>query len=131
MIDDQIYERLSTYQAVTDVVSPENIFMTLAPDNQAASPYIVFQQISDVPTLSLENTIAIRTARYQVSCYAQADSGGSMSQLRQLKEAVIAALQGYTTESISAIEFDSALDTFEPDTRTYHIPIDFLVTYQQ
>jgi hypothetical protein len=94
-------------------------------DGPITTPYIKYLTVSDARIFK-----TIRPPRMQISCWAD-----DFATVRQLAEAVIAALDDYRGivdgTAIESIQFLNAPELYEAETRLYHIPCDFRVTYRE
>lgn len=94
-------------------------------DGPITTPYIKYLTVSDA-----RYARSIRAARIQVSCWAD-----TYPAVRTLAEAVIATLDDYRGivdgTAIESIQFLNAPELYEAETRLYHIPCDFRVTYRE
>lgn len=94
-------------------------------DGALTPPYIKYLIVSDARIYR-----TIRPPRIQVSCWAD-----DYPTVRQLAEAVIAALDDYhgviDGVAIESIRYLNGPELYEAETRLYHIPCDFRVTYRE
>ncbi|HQD26591.1 MAG TPA: DUF3168 domain-containing protein [Methanoculleus thermophilus] len=94
-------------------------------DGALTPPYIKYLTVSDARIYR-----TIRPPRIQVSCWAD-----DYPTVRQLAEAVIAALDDYhgviDGVAIESIRYLNGPELYEAETRLYHIPCDFRVTYRE
>jgi hypothetical protein len=89
-------------------------------------PVIVTSGISDVPTDTIDSRIALREHRLQ--CEVQALDLG---QARLIKEALIAALNGWRGTTIQVCMFESGgpeLYDWDLNPPRYCLPVDFMLT---
>lgn len=132
MVDDSIYERLSTFGPLVELIG-DHIWSVEVPSDslpveQADWSGIVYYRISDVPTVDLDGSVNLNQARFQLSCLSNIDHRTA----RQIAIQARAALQGYVGgEIVFATYAFGGMDLFEADTtREHHVPIDFLITYR-
>jgi hypothetical protein len=94
-------------------------------DGALTPPYIKYLTVSDARIYR-----TIRPPRMQISCWAE-----DYPTVRQLAEAVIAALDDYhgviDGVAIESIRYLNGPELYEAETRLYHIPCDFRVTYRE
>lgn len=94
-------------------------------DGALTPPYIKYLTVSDARIYR-----TIRPPRIQVSCWAD-----DYPTVRQLAEVVIAALDDYhgviDGVAIESIRYLNGPELYEAETRLYHIPCDFRVTYRE
>lgn len=94
-------------------------------DGALTPPYIKYLTVSDARIYR-----TIRPPRMQISCWAD-----DYPTVRQLAEAVIAALDDYhgviDGVAIESIQYLNGPELYEAETRLYHIPCDFRVTYRE
>jgi len=94
-------------------------------DGALTPPYIKYLTVSDARIYR-----TIRPPRMQISCWAD-----DYPTVRQLAEAVIAALDDYhgviDGVAIESIRYLNGPELYEAETRLYHIPCDFRVTYRE
>ena len=94
-------------------------------DGELTPPYIKYLTVSDARIYR-----TIRPPRIQVSCWAE-----DYPTVRGLAETVIAALDDYhgviDGVAIESIRYLNGPELYEAETRLYHIPCDFRVTYRE
>ncbi len=102
------------------------VFDVKLPDAHALStPVVVVSGISDVPTTEINSTIVIREQR--LTCEIQALD---LVTGRPVKEALIAALHGWSEGTIGMCELESGgpeLYDWEMNPPRYCLPVDFMV----
>lgn len=130
MVDDSIYERLSTFTGITDLVGT-NIWKIEVPEASTPQPSanfsaLVFMRVSDTSEQSVDGDALLNTARFQFSCF----SNISPRQARLISIQLRLALQGYHGGEIMASSFaGGGMDLYESEDRMHHIPVDFFITY--
>jgi hypothetical protein len=118
-------ELLARLRAVPGIASA---FDTSAPDRHpfGASPTLILQHVSTVPTHSIDGALALDEDRWQVSVI-----GANLANVRTVAQAVRDSLHGYRSDAIKYVSFESAPGEFSEGsgaTREHHAPVDFIVT---
>lgn len=130
MVDDSIYDRLTSFTGITDLVGT-NIWKEEVPEENTPLPSdsfsaLVYFRVSDVADQSIDGDVLLNTARFQFSCLSNISSRTA----RLLSVQVRLALQGYHGGEIMASSFaGGGMDLSEPETRMKHIPVDFFIQY--
>lgn len=121
MVADDLIARLKTLGAA-QVFDIETL-----PDNytSGAKPYLIVQHVSTVPSHAIDGALYGNEDRWQVSV-----RGKKLHAVRVMAQAVIAALDGYTSESIARSTHESWPGTISEGTgsqREFHAPVDFTI----
>jgi hypothetical protein len=124
MIGKALYTILSTNNSVKTLVV-DRIYPVVAAQD-AALPYIVYNQISETPNANKERQKQIRTYRMQIDCYADTyDSATTLALAVQL------ALSFYTgtvgTTKIDIIVFENENDAYDTDTEIHRKSHDYQI----
>ena len=123
MIQKAIRQILVNDAAVSDLVGTR--VYPIHVDGALTPPYIKYLTVSDARIYQ-----SIRPPRMQISCWAD-----DYPTVRQLAEAVIAALDGYrgvvAETTIEGIQYLNGPELYEAESKLYHIPCDFRVTYRE
>jgi hypothetical protein len=110
-IEQQIFTALSP-------VTSGAVFPLIAPDGQAA-PYLTYQNISNVPEMTLTG-ISAQNTRLQIDCYASTYAG-----VKSLEAAVDAAM---LTSGIVQIP-QMRQDLYEDVVKLYRVQMDYSIWY--
>lgn len=119
-----IYALLSgnaSIQSITD----GDIYPGLAPQDTLA-PYIVFTQISRVPTKTKDRSNVLETYRIQVDCYAATlyETDALATLVKQVLDFTTGTIAELKVDSIS---FDDENDFFEDAPELWRIQQDYMV----
>lgn len=118
-VESDLYTLLKDDAAVAALVS-NRIFPLLMPQNPAF-PAITYHRVSGPRVHSHGGPSGLASPRFQVSCWAK-----SYAAVRDLAEKVRLALDG----RMGAL-LQNELHTYEPDTETFHAPLDFVIWHQE
>ena len=121
-MDSALYDQLMTLEpaGVYDIKLPEG-FEAVDP-----APVIVVGAVSDIPDTDITGKIVNRWKRVQFSVY-----GPDQAKAQAMKEALIAALQGWSGGSIKKCLLENGGPELYDNTAipaTYHLPVDFMVS---
>ena len=90
------------------------------------TPYIVYFLVDDNEDFTHDGPTGLVTARFQFSIYA--DTALSAKTIaKELKT----LLNDYKSASIQGAFYDSQSDQYEQATRLHHVPVDFMITYEE
>lgn len=92
------------------------VYALFVPQKDATYPAIVYQLISDVPTLSLTGSRKPDRVRVQVDCWAQTYAAARSLHVEARTKMEAAAFQGALAD---------VRDDFEPETELYRVSADF------
>jgi hypothetical protein len=123
----ELFAKLSGNSALVALVS-DRIYPMVAPSG-TESPWVVFQKISDSPTICHEGASSLNFYRYQVSAYSL-----NQPEVEEIGAAIIAALDGEDDTSggiRTTYTLENSSDTFDEEARYYGVQIDFLVSRNQ
>jgi len=127
-VDERIYQRLSNYSNLTDLVSTR-IFPIKAPQG-LDNPYVVFKRISGVPEHAMGADPEVEHSRFQIGCYAK-----SIEDVNSIAIAVTSALSRWNsstdTQQIQEVfkenEFSIWEDIDASDVGIWQQQLDFIV----
>ena len=121
-IEESLSSRLKTEVALVD----GRVFPVKAPQGTAA-PYIAYLKVSNKRYYTHSGFNGVSKARIQVSCFGKTYAS-SKSVADQVKE----ALESWARiGKVQTVFIENELDLFNEEVKTYHIPIDFLITYDE
>lgn len=126
-VSSAIYSILSADAALAALVG-DRIFPSVAPAG-TISPWLVYQRISERPTVCHQGASGLSFYRYQISAYSK-----YQNEAEQISDAVKAALDGAeNTDAASRVTYtlESSNDTFEEETGFYGVQLDFFVSKNQ
>lgn len=113
-----VFETLGQAAGVNALVGAR-IYPDVAPQD-AARPYIVWQEVSNVPANGLDGFLNLDNFRVQVTCW-----GVKATDVRDIDAAVRAAMDAAT--SFKSLQVDHRALPFEPDTKLFGSQSDFSV----
>lgn len=88
-IEADIFARLTAHAGTAALVGMR-VYPSIAPTN-AVLPYIEYSRTSDAPIEAMQGSTGLRTADFEVSCYA-----GSYTAMQALTAQVVSALSRYS-----------------------------------
>jgi hypothetical protein len=112
----KLFTRLSS-QLTTSVGT--RIYPAVAPQT-ATLPYIVYRKVSANKQYAHSGPLSLTFDRVQVSVFSTGYLAG-----KTIAGNAITALEGWT--DAQAVFKANELDLYEPDTKVFHIPVDFLI----
>lgn len=120
-VADELIARLKSVPGVAAV------FDTETPDSYTlgSAPTLVLQHVSGVGQKTIVGGIYASEERWQVSVL-----GAHVGKVREVAQAVIDALHGYSSDAIRRVDYESWPGTIaegKGSTREYHAPVDFMV----
>ena len=113
-----IFEVLAGAAGVSNIVGTR-VYPDAAPQG-VARPYVVWQEISDVPENGLDGALGLDNFRVQVTCWAE-----KATDARALLVQVIAAMAA--SAQFKSLLADRRALPFEPDTKLFGSQADFSV----
>ena len=126
-INTALYSRLSSFAGLFALVG-NRIYPVLIPES-AQLPAVAYSLISTPEIHAMNADPTINGPRYQISCRS-----ATFSSAEDVAEQVKLALKDYsgTVEGIviQRIFYKDEKHFDEPDTKTFHIAIDFIVWYE-
>jgi hypothetical protein len=130
-LESAVYSILGTNTAVAAIVSAR-IYPLFAPE-QAAMPFLVYQQVSRQPTYTHDGRNQYNVSRVQITCVASTPAGA-----RSLSDAVVAAMPfaggTYDSTVIQGAELlderDDVPGDMDGDAPMFGKQLDYEVTYE-
>lgn len=119
-LETEIYSRLSGYANLTAIVGTK-IYPLLLPQ-EVALPAVTYFKVSDIPVHAMGSDADIKTARFQISCWAE-----KYEEVKSVEVQVKAALSRYRSAFFKDIFWENSNDLYEAG--TYHVPVDFMIFY--
>jgi len=130
-VEHALLKHLLAQSALAALVG-EKIYYVNAPQ-EVASPYVVFFKVSAVRETSLTGTSHLVNSRFQFSIFSE-----TYYQAKQIAEQIQLALQDKNNEVIGgtggvrvSIQYDNEQDLYDPETGFYHIPVEYLIYYNE
>lgn len=129
MVSDDIYAALSAgldwVDRIDDTKLPDG-YVLAPPTGSSVATVLTYSCVSDVPTdVDIDGEILMSVSRWQVSVRST-----DLLAARTAKDAVIAALHGYSGPTIGRCDFENCPgELFESSVLPfeYHIPLDFMI----
>jgi hypothetical protein len=115
-LETSLFNRLTTQLSTAPVVK---IYPGVAPQN-TSTPYIVYSKVSADKKYEHSGPSNLSLDRLQISVF----SSGYLT-AKNVVARVITAMEGWG--DAQAVFKANEIDMYEPETKTYHIPVDFLV----
>ncbi|MFA5866917.1 MAG: DUF3168 domain-containing protein [Actinomycetota bacterium] len=119
-IEETLFTRLSTHAGLIALVAAR-IYPLVAPEGVAA-PFVIYQRISTRVVHAMSTDPSLESPRFQVSA-----RGSSYASAKTVETQILAALRDYTDATIQRAFYENKADLYEPDTKLYHIPVDFII----
>ena len=96
-----------------------------------ATPYLVYLKVSSGRRYTHDGFANFQQPRMQISCYAERYlTSGSVVGVKNLAQEVIAAIEAWPGATyIQAAFLEDEKDLTDPDTKLFHIALDFFVDY--
>lgn len=96
-------------------------------------PAITYSKVSGGRIRTMGSNEAAANPRVQVSCWGKtyADAKGLANAVRIALDRFSGTLGGSGGVAVSAILLENELDLDDPETKLYHVPLDFLVWYTE
>jgi hypothetical protein len=130
-VEHALLKHLLAQSALAALVG-EKIYYVNAPQ-EVANPYIVFFKVSAVRETSLTGTSHLVNSRFQFSIFSE-----TYYQAKQIAEQIQLALQDKNNEVIGgtggvrvSIQYDNEQDLYEPEAGLYHVPVEYLIYYNE
>lgn len=130
-LEEALYSYLSGYAGLSSLVS-NRVYPVLLPQD-CQLPAVTYQRVSGPRVHCQGGDPGIAHPRIQVSCWAV-----TYSAARSIAAQVIAALQDFTGTmggtggvTVQASFLDDDADLYDPETQTYHVPVDFVIWHQE
>jgi hypothetical protein len=139
MLADGIYQLLANSGAITAIVGTPatrqetakttGIFKVQMPE-AAAMPAVVFSQISGETVFSMDGPDALRSVRYQFSCYGKysQDAASLQRAVRRLLESFTVALADGSV--VNHMECVLEMEIFEDAPFSFNAPVDMKIVFQ-
>jgi hypothetical protein len=110
----------------------ERIYYVSAPQD-VQTPYIIFFKVSATRERSLTGTSHFVNSRFQFSIFSE-----TYYEAKQIAGQIQLALQDKNNEIIGgesgvrvSIQYDNEQDVYESESGLYHIPVEYLVDYNE
>ncbi|ALA26723.1 hypothetical protein AVI51_16330 (plasmid) [Piscirickettsia salmonis] len=113
MIEDVYFALLSTGWPVFPIMLPKNQIL----------PAVTYQVIGGDRRYSLDAQAHLQKKTIQISCIAK-----TYQECKLMQDSITEILNGYHSEKIQLITFESELDQYEQDTKTYRTNLTFTLT---
>ncbi|MGJ3501611.1 hypothetical protein PsalN5692_03886 (plasmid) [Piscirickettsia salmonis] len=113
MIEDIYFALLSTGWPVFPLVLPKEQLL----------PAVTYQVIGGERRYQIDTTAYLQKKTLQISCIAK-----TYQECKILQEYITQALNNYHSEKIQLVTFESELDHYESDTKTYRTNLTFNLT---
>ncbi|AKP75036.2 hypothetical protein Psal006b_03610 (plasmid) [Piscirickettsia salmonis] len=113
MIEDIYFALLGTGWPVFPMVLPKNQIL----------PAVTYQVIGGDRRYSLDAQAHLQKKTIQISCIAK-----TYQECKLMQDNITEQLNGYHNENIQLITFESELDQYEQDTKTYRTNLTFHLT---
>ena len=130
-VEHALLKHLQAQTALATIVG-ERIYYVNAPQD-VETPYIVFFKVSATRGRSLTGTSHLVTSHFQFSIFSE-----TYYEAKQIAEQIQLALQDKNNEIIGgdsgvrvSIQYDGEQDLYEPETGLYHIPVEYLIDYNE
>lgn len=129
MIETELNTYLLANTAVAVIVGTK-IYPVLAP-KEVVAPFLVYSKVSGSRLMTHNGFANSQTPRLQVSCYAPRYlTSGTEIGARSLAEVVKTALEAWQgSDKIQVVAIENDPDLIDPDTKLFHVPVDFFVVY--
>jgi len=129
--NDALFSYLSIYPGLTALVG-DRIYPDILPQ-KAITPAIAMQLISRVRVHLFQQDSDLPRSRYQFSIYAlsRAISKAVAKQLRLALQNYNGVMGGPGGVTVNAVELDSEIDDYEPNTELYSTKMDFLIWHEE
>lgn len=128
VIEEAIYTKLSSTDAVTDLVGTR-IYPLKLPQNPTY-PAITYGRVSARRGMTHDGPGDMAWPRFQFDCY-----GASYSAAKGVANAIRSTLNGFSgtvsTVNICAVFFMNEVDDFNDDTEVYRIAVDFRIIHKE
>jgi hypothetical protein len=98
----------------------------LVQPQDAPLPGIVYQEIFTETVVAADGDSGQRRSRYQWSAW-----GATYASVKSLRDALVAALNGYSGGGIERIAIDAMNDDYEPDTKQFRQIVEIEVFYRE
>lgn len=119
-------------QAALSALVGERIYYVNAPQD-VRTPYIVFFKVSATRERSLTGTSHFVNSRFQFSIFSE-----TYYEAKQIAGQIQLALQDKNNEIIGgdngvrvSIQYDNEQDLYESESGLYHIPVEYLIDYNE
>jgi len=130
-VEHALLKHLLAQTALTALIG-ERLYYVIAPQD-VQTPYIVFFKVSATRGRTLTASSHLVYSRFQFSIFSD-----TYYAAKQIAEQIQVALQDKNNEIIGgtggvrvSIQYDGEQDLFEPETELYHVPVEYLIDYNE
>lgn len=130
-VEHALLKHLQAQTALAALVG-ERIYYVNAPQD-VQTPYVVFFKVSATRVRSLTASSHLVNARFQFSVFSE-----TYYEAKQIAEQIQLALQDKNNEIIGgdngvrvSIQYDNEQDLYESESGLYHIPVEYLIDYNE
>ncbi len=137
MIENDLYQYLSTFTNLTDLVGLRIYPLMFPKSNDKSlqlknfSPYVTYMKVSNVREMTHQGFASLQKARIQLDCYSlDYYTAGSVIGAKQVAEQVIVAMESWTGQlHIQASLPEGEQDFYDSITKLYRVSLDFVIMY--
>lgn len=124
-LDAALFSRLSTFAALTALVSAAKISALTAAQG-VVTPYVVWQEIDDIPDYSHQGRSSLRHPRVQVSSYAS-----SLGSAKAINAQVMVALETWPSANadVQDVSVENVIPLYDAATTLFAVISDFFIWY--
>lgn len=124
-LDAALFSRLSTFAALTALVSAAKISALTAAQG-VVTPYVVWQEIDDIPDYSHQGRSSLRHPRVQVSSYAS-----SLGNAKAINAQVMVALETWPSANadVQDVSVENVIPLYDAATTLFAVISDFFIWY--
>jgi len=130
-VEHALLKHLLAQTALAALIEERLYYVTAPQDVQM--PYVVFFKVSATRGRTLTASSHLVNSRFQFSIFSQ-----TYYTAKQIAEQIQLALQDKNNEIIGgtggvrvSIQYDGEQDLFEPETELYHVPVEYLIDYNE
>ena len=129
MIETDLFTYLSNHASIVALVG-DRIYPNLAPKDTPL-PYLVYFKVSAARNYTHNGFANLQRVRMQVSCFSDRYlTEGANVGAKSLAQTLISVIEAWTGASgIQSSLVEDEKDLIDPDTKYYHVAVDFFVTY--
>jgi hypothetical protein len=125
-LDAALFTRLSTYSPLVTALVPATHIAAVTIKQGILVPYVVFQEIDDIPDYAHDGQNGLRHPRMQISSYASSLLGA-----KAINVQVMAALETWpaATPDVQSVQIENTIPMYDQATALFAMITDFTIYF--
>lgn len=125
-LDAALFTRLSTYSPLITALVPATHIAAVTIAQGILVPYVVFQEIDDIPDYAHDGQNGLRRPRVQISSYASSLLGA-----KAINVEVMAALETWPAAApdVESVQIENTIPMYDQATGLFAMITDFTIHY--